>query len=111
MPEKSLILYARTYPCPDVERARKLLRENAISYREVMIDENDAAQAYIESLVGYRSVPTLVVTQPGGSEPIEAPRALEKGRSPRGVDRGTVITEPDLISLRNWLRKHGFVGG
>jgi glutaredoxin len=109
MPEKSLLMFARTIPCPDVDRARQLLQDNAVPYREVLIDEDAAARMYIESLTGFRSVPTLVVTTPDGSAPIEAPRALEQGRSPRGVDRGTVITEPDLVGLRNWLKKHGFL--
>ena len=54
---------------------------------------------------------TLVVTRPGEALPFPAPRPLEAGRSPRGVDRGTVITEPDMISLQRWLTGHGFVAG
>ena len=111
MTDKSLVMYARTIPCPDVDRARQYLKANAVPYREVMIDEDAAARLYVESLTGFRAVPTLVVAPPDGDQPIEAPRALEQGRSPRGVDRGTVITEPDLVGLRNWLTKHGFIGG
>jgi hypothetical protein len=39
------------------------------------------------------------------------PRPLETGRSPRGVDRGPVITEPDMVSLQQWLARHGFIVG
>jgi glutaredoxin len=111
MADKSLIMYSRTIPCPDCSRARQLLTEQGVPFREVMIDEDPAARRYIESLTGYHSVPTLVVAWPGEGTPIAEPRPLESGRSPRGVDRGPVITEPDLISLHQWLARHGFIVG
>ena len=109
MSDKSLIMYSRTIPCPDCERARALLQELAVPYQEVMIDLDPAARGVVENLTGFDSVPTLVVTRPGEASPFPAPRPLEAGRSPRGVDRGTVITEPDMISLEKWLHGHGFV--
>ncbi len=111
MADKALILYSRTIPCPDVERTRALLTDQGVPFREVMIDLDPEARSYVEKLTGFRSVPTLVVTPPDRTEPVAEPRPLEQGRSPRGVDRGPVITEPDLISLRRWLEKHGFLGG
>jgi glutaredoxin len=111
MADKALIMYSRTIPCPDCERARHLLRENAVPFREVMIDLDPAARQYVESLTGFHSVPTLVVARPADGAPIMEPRPLEAGRSPRGVDRGPVITEPDMISLRHWLARHGFIVG
>lgn len=80
-------------------------------FREVMIDLDPAAQRYVETLTGFRSVPTLVVTPPDAAEPVVEPKPLERGRSPRGVDRGPIISEPDMVSLRRWLEKHGFLGG
>lgn len=109
MSDKALIMYSRTIPCPDCERARQLLQDNGVPFQEVMIDLDPAARSFVEKITGYRSVPTLVVSRPGEQAPLADPRPLEKGRSPRGVDRGAVITEPDLLSLRRWLARHGFV--
>ena len=111
MPDKALIMYSRTIPCPDCERARQLLDDLAVPYREVMIDLDPAARGLVENLTGHHSVPTLVVARPGEGTPFPEPNPLEQGRSPRGVDRGTVITEPDMVSLRRWLMGHGFVVG
>ena len=110
MSDKALIMYSRTIPCPDCERARTLLTENAVPFREVMIDLDPAARSFVEKLTGFHAVPTLVVTPPEAGEPNGDLRPLEQGRSPRGVDRGAVITEPDMVSLRRWLEKHGFLG-
>ena len=41
--------------------------------------------------------------------PYEDPDPLEEGNSPRGVDRGTMITEPGEMKLEDWLKKHGFM--
>jgi glutaredoxin len=111
MSEKALIMYSRTIPCPDCERARELLQSLQVPFQEVMIDLDPAARGVVANLTGYDSVPTLVVARPGEALPFPEPRQLEAGRSPRGVDRGTVITEPDMVSLRRWLTGHGFVVG
>jgi glutaredoxin len=111
MPEKALIMYSRTIPCPDCERARALLDSLSVPYQEVMIDLDPAARHVVKNLTGFNAVPTLVVTRPGESLPFPEPRPLEAGRSPRGIDRGTVITEPDMVSLEKWLQGHGFVVG
>lgn len=111
MPDKALIMYSRTIPCPDCERARALLQSLSVRYQEVMIDLDPAARGVVENLTGFDSVPTLVVTRPGEAMPFPEARPLEAGRSPRGVDRGTVITEPDMVSLEKWLQNHGFVVG
>ncbi len=111
MADKALILYSRTIPCPDCERARRLLQDHAVPFREVMIDLDPDARSYVQRLTGFHAVPTLVVSRPGEARPLADPRPLEHGRSPRGVDRGTVITEPDLIGLKAWLARHGFLGG
>jgi len=109
--EKSLIMYSRTIPCPDCQRARKLLQDNAIPFQEIMIDQDPVARTLIEQLTGFHAVPTLVVARPNERQPMTPPKELESGRSPRGVDRGAVITEPDMVSLRSWLTGHGFIVG
>ncbi len=108
--EKTLLLYSRTIPCPDCSRARQLLEEHAVPFEEIMIDQDPAARKLVEQLTGFHAVPTLVVARPNERQPMTPPRALESGRSPRGVDRGAVITEPDMVSLRAWLTGHGFIG-
>jgi hypothetical protein len=52
-------------------------------------------------------VPTLIVTADGDDLPIEAEAPLESGLSPRGIARGTMITEPDIVQLTTWLDRHG----
>ena len=111
MPDKALIMYSRTIPCPDCARTRALLQSLSVPFQEVMIDEDPAARRVVESLTGFEAVPTLVVTRLGEARPFPDPRPLQAGRSPRGVDRGTVITEPDMVSLHKWLQGHGFVVG
>ena len=109
MPDKALIMYSRTVPCPDCERAKQLLQDNAVPYTEIMIDRDPEARTRVEAWTGFRAVPTLVVARPGDVLPMTDPHPLERGRSPRGVDRGTLITEPDMISLKRWLSAHGFI--
>jgi len=41
--------------------------------------------------------------------PFEPPTPLESGQSPRGVDRGSLISAPNNQQLENWLYKHGFL--
>ncbi len=109
MTDQTRIKYTRTRPCPACARARALLTENSVPFREVMIDLDPEARSYVEKLTGFRAVPTLVVSPPNLGQPQVEAKPLEQGRSPRGVDRGPVITEPDMIGLRRWLAKHGFL--
>jgi len=111
MSDKALIVYSRTVPCPDCQRARQLLQDNAVPFTEIMIDLDPEARARVEAWTGFRAVPTLVVARPGEVLPMTELAPLESGRSPRGVDRGALITEPDMISLRRWLTAHGFLSG
>jgi glutaredoxin len=108
MVDKALIMYSRVAPCPDCSRAKHLLDQLDIPYQEKLIDRDPAARALVVGLTGHQSVPTLVIARPGETSPYPEPKPLEKGRSPRGVDRGTVLTEPDMITLRQWLANHGF---
>lgn len=109
MADKELILYSRTIPCPDCDRAKRLLDEHGLPYKEIMIDLDPEAQARVKQWTGFHSVPTLVIARAGDVGPVTEPRPLEPGRSPRGVDRGPLITEPDAIGLRHWLAAHGFI--
>ncbi len=59
--------------------------------------------------VGFYSVPTLVIANPGEVLPYEEPEALERGLSPRGIDRGSMLTEPGASQLKQWLTHHAFI--
>lgn len=109
MTGKELIVYSRTAPCSDCATAKRVLDENRVPYTEIMIDLDPQAHARLERLVGFEAVPTLVVARPGELLPLAEPRPLAAGRSPRGVDRGPVITEPDAVGLKHWLTAHGFI--
>lgn len=107
---KELVVYGRTYPCPDLTRAKRFLEANKISYRQINIDQDSEACKFVERWVGHRSVPTIVVTRPGDVQPIEEPAPLPVGRSARSYDRGTMITEPSEEALDGFLRRHGIWG-
>ena len=107
--DKELIVYARTAFCPDVMRAVRFLDKNNIPYRRIDVDRDEQAGEFVESLLGHRSVPTLVVANKGETTPFEAPAPLE-GRNARSVDRGTVITEPSDEALSRFLERNGVIG-
>jgi len=46
----------------------------------------------------------------GGSDlPLHAPAALAAGSSPRGIDRGAMISEPGIAQLSAWLLRNGLL--
>lgn len=107
--EHELVMYSRTRGCPFVRTAKRVLDRIGIAYREINIDEDSEAEKRVLDWTGYRSVPTIVVARPGEVLPYEDPDPLEEGTSPRGVDRGSMITEPGEMKLEGWLKKHGFM--
>lgn len=104
---KELIVYGRSYPCPDQVRTERFLHANNISYRQINIDEDENAGELVEQWVGHRSVPTVVIAQTGQDHPIAEPTPLPAGRSARSFDRETLITEPSDEALRRFLDRHG----
>jgi len=106
---KELVMYTRTAGCPYVTLAKRVLSDYALSYQEVFIDKDAKAKQRVLEWTGFLAVPTLVVSNNGEGLPIEEPSPLPKGASPRGVDRGAMITEPTLQQLVTWLEKHQFV--
>lgn len=106
--EYELVMYTRTRPCPFVSVARQALAQAGVPYREINIDLDAAARAWLLDTVHYLSVPTLVVALPGEDRPCTPPEPLREGLSPRGIDRGPVLTEPTAAELRGWLARHGF---
>jgi glutaredoxin len=104
-----LLVYSRSYGCPYITIAKRVLSEHALAYREIYIDKDADAKARVIEWTGFQSVPTIVVTESGGLLPIAPPSPLAKGASPRGIDRGAMITEASFDELERWLRKHGFI--
>ncbi len=105
--DKELIVYGRTYPCPDLSRAKRFLETNSIKYRQINIDEDEDAGEFVEQWVGHRSVPTIVVANTGETVPVTEPAPIPRGRSARSLDRGTMITEPSNEALHAFLERNG----
>lgn len=105
-----LVMYTRTLGCPYVRIAKRVLQSTGVPYREINIDRDADARARLLDWVGFLSVPTLIVAEPGADLPAETPAPLPDGaRSPRGIDRGTMLTEPSADELTTWLIKTGFI--
>jgi hypothetical protein len=51
-------------------------------------------------------VPTLVIANQSEDLPYADPTPLPKDSSPRGINRGSMITEPGEEQLLEWLRQH-----
>lgn len=104
----TLLMYSRSLSCPFVTLAKKVLDDHQIPYQEVYIDRDHEARERVLTWTGFLSVPTLVATETGSRLPYEAPSHLPAGESPRGIDRGAMITEPNIEQLKAWLIKHQF---
>ena len=107
--QKQLILYSREEPCPFVRVSKSVLKEYNVNYREILIDHDASARQKVTEWTGFESVPTLIVSDADKVEPIENPYELPKDQSPRGIDRGYIITEPSRKQLIDWLQKHELI--
>ena len=107
--EKELVMYSRSYGCPFVTTAKKVLNAYDVPFREIHIDLDPEAKQRVLDWTGFLSVPTLIVANQGEDLPYEAVTELEKGASPRGIDRGAMLTEGSSSETEDWLRKHGFI--
>ncbi len=106
---RELVMYSRSTPCPFVNLAKRVLNERHIVYRELYIDKDKTNEQRVLNWTGFLSVPTLIVARPGEDLPCQEPAPLAKGTSPRGVNRGVMLTEPGEEQLVNWLRENGFI--
>lgn len=109
MPDREIVMYSRSFGCPFVSVAKRVFADFALPYTEIMIDRNPNARARVLEWTGFLSVPTLVVAEAGSEFPYEKPAPLPPGASPRGIDRGSMITEPGRAELQAWLVRHGFI--
>lgn len=107
--DKDLVMYNRSTGCPYASIARRVLSEYDVSYREIFIDRDNAARERVLAWTGFLSIPTIIVANPGEILPCEPVAPLEPLSSPRGIDRGTMITEARTDELEAWLRKHQFI--
>jgi glutaredoxin len=106
---KELVMYTRTSGCPFVSVAKRVLKDQRVPYREIFIDLDPAAKERVLAWTGFLSVPTLVVAERGADVPYTDFAPLSPGMSPRGIDRGPMLTEANAHELEAWLIKHGFV--
>lgn len=102
-------MYTRTSGCPFVTVAKRVFADHALTYREVFIDKDSEARQRVLKWTGFLAVPTIVAALPGEILPFEEPEPLPKGTSPRGINRGAMITEPSIPELTAWLRQHGIL--
>lgn len=109
MSNYDLVMYSRTSPCPFVSLAKRVLEREGIPWRELYIDQDSRYETRVLEWTGFLSVPTLVVANPGEDLPLTPPTPLPPNASPRGVDRGAMLTEPVEEQLIAWLRRHGFL--
>jgi glutaredoxin len=107
--DKELVMYGRTSPCPFISTAKRVLDREGVPYRELFIDKDKEHEARVLMWTGFLSVPTLIIADPGETLPYEAPAFLDKGASPRGINRGSMITEANEDELMAWLRQHGLL--
>lgn len=107
--ETELIMYSRSTGCPFVTLAKRVLDDYKIPYREILIDRDEIARERVRAWTGFLAVPTLVVAVCGDVLPYMQPLPLPSGASPRGINRGAMITEPNIAQLTDWLREHGFI--
>jgi len=107
--EKELIMYSRSSGCPMMTLAKRVLEDYNVPYREIFIDQDKIARQRVEDWTGFLSVPTLVIARAGDVLPYEEPSYLPKGDTPRGVNRGAMITEPNIRELTEWLIQHQLI--
>ena len=106
-----LVVYGRSMPCPDMFRWHRWLAEHPVEFVAFDIDSDDEAYRKVLAWTGHESVPTLVIAPDDGVDPIEPPVPLPPGRSPRGFDRGTMLTEPNPGQVASFLERHGIPFG
>jgi glutaredoxin len=95
--------------CGTSTNTRRALTEWSVPAEYINIKEDRAAAARVRNWVGFESVPTVVIAEGESVEPFEPPAPLPAGTSPRGVDRGSMLTEASTDKLREWLVKHGLL--
>jgi len=107
--EKEIVMYSRTYGCPYVRTAKRVLDRHQLAYREIFINKIPVAKKRVIEWTGFESVPTIIVADRGHDLPYAPPARLPARSSPRWVNRGSMIPEPSEQQLTDWLRQHTFI--
>jgi len=105
---RQVVVYMSPW-CSSSSDTQRALKEWDVPATFINIREDREAAARVRSWVGFESVPTIIIAEEGSVEPFEPPEELAAGKSPRGVDRGSMITEATRVQLRSWLAKHGIL--
>lgn len=105
---RQVVVYMSPW-CSSSSDTQRALKEWDVPATFVNIKEDRAAATRLRGWVGFESVPTVVLAEEGSVEPCAAPAPLPVGSSPRGVDRGSLITEATRVQLRAWLVKQGIL--
>jgi glutaredoxin len=105
---REVVVYMSPW-CSSSKDAERALTEWNVPATFVNIKEDHAAAARVRAWTGFESVPTILIAEEGRIEPFEPPAALPAGKSPRGFDRGSLITEPNRAQFREWLARHGIL--
>lgn len=56
-----ILMYARKRFCPDVDRARTVLKEHGLPWTEFDVESDAEALARMQALTGRKNVPTLLI--------------------------------------------------
>jgi formylglycine-generating enzyme required for sulfatase activity/glutaredoxin len=107
-PAHDLVVYGRTTFCPDLVKVRAWLHTWNVPYRQVNIDLEEVAAFRLDEWLGTRTIPTLVVAEYGGLDPITAPTEADL-RNLRNTDRGAMMHEPEEAGLQAFLVRNGFL--
>ena len=102
---KQVVVYMSPW-CYTSQHTQNALKEWGVPATFINIKEDKDAAARVRGWVGFESVPTVVLAEGDSLLPCESPVTLAPGASPRGVDRGSMITEANRNQLREWLVKH-----
>ncbi len=104
-----LVVYGRSSFCPDMMRFEQWVRAHPIAFVSFDIDADQDARDFVVHYTGHVSVPTLVIAPEEHFGPIEEPAKLARG--PRGIDRGSMLTEPANGQVEEFLRRNGIPFG
>ncbi len=103
-----LVMYMSPW-CVNCLDTQEALAEWKVPYTNIDVKKDKAAAGRVQAWTGFESVPTLIIAEVDSVEPCEPPASLAPGTSPRGVDRGSMLTEPTRKQLRAWLVMHGLL--
>lgn len=107
-PDRIIVMYGRTSFCPYQRIAERLFNKLDLTVTTIMIDKDEEAKQRVLDWTGFQAVPTIIAARPNETLPFEDPAPLTVS-SPRGVNRGSMITEPNESQLTTWLEQNRFI--